>query len=232
MVDEPKEPTPEEPKTEQTPPAEPESSVEVTETKDEKGVDYKNRYAESERKREQQSELMEEMTLRMNQLEQKLPPSAAAPQPAQKQASKSDMDEMISMGPKAYNEKLQRDYQQNQNEAAAINLIKEKFGVARAQFGISKVLDYAQKNLVNLHADPVRAVTKILAEMEKPKTQTSAEDRKKTAEAIKNKPEGGKRPPATPVSKESELMNNVRNRGSIDDVAAALAEQWRQAEQK
>ncbi len=230
MVDEQKEgeQTPEEQpevkQEEQTPPAEPESSVGEV---DDKGVSYKNRYAESERKREQLAEQMEEMTFKMNNLEQKITPPQ---QPvAQKQeSSKNDMDEMIALGPKAYNQKLQQEFMYQQKLFDAENLIKEKFGAGRVQFGVSKVLDYGRKNMIDMQSDPVAAVSKILSEMEKPKMKTSAEDRKKTAEAIKNKPEGGKRPPAPPTNKSSDLMKNVHERGSIEDVAAALAEQWKQ----
>jgi len=233
MVDEEKTPeqTPEDGKSEQTQPVKQESKVEATEEVDEQGVSYKNRYAESERKRQQLEESVEEMTLRMNNLEQKFQ-SAPVQQPVSNQTSKSDMDEMIALGPKAYNEKLQKDFQHKQKLIDAENLIKEKYGAARLQFGVAKILDYAQKNLIDINTDPVRAVSKILSDMEKPKVKPSVEDRKKTAEAIKNKPEGGKRPPAPPVNNSSELMKNVYERGSIEDVAAALAEQWKQNNQK
>ncbi len=228
MVDEPKEGQPIEegvPAEEvKSPPAEPEARG--NEEVDEGGVSYKNRYAEEKRKREQLAEQMEEMSVRMNNIEQRSSaPKSEAPQPT----PKNDMDEMIALGPKAYNEKMQRQFAAQQAEAAAVNLVKEEFGVARAQFGVQKVLDYAQKNMIDLRSDPVRAVKKILNEMKKPaKPAPSAEERKKTAEAIKNKPEGGKRPPAPPVNNSSQLMDNVRTRGSVEDVAAALAEQWKQ----
>jgi len=217
---------------EQTPPETiPESSPEGNEEVDGKGVSYKNRYAESERKRQQQEEQLEEMTFRMNNLEQKIQPQAATPQvPVPNATPKSDMDEMIALGPKAYGEKIQKEMQHKQKLADAETLIREKYGAGRLQFGVAKVLDYAQKNMIDVNSDPTRAVAKILADMDKPISKPSAEDKKKTAEAIKNKPEGGKRPPAPPVNNNSELMDNVRSRGTIEDVAAALKEQWRQEE--
>lgn len=205
---------------------------------DEKGVPYKNRYAESERKREQLKEELEDVALRLSTLESR-PQSTQTQKPEEKTSqgtSKTDMDEMIRLGPKAYNEKIAEEVQkklmQKQKVADAENLIKDKFGTVRLQYGVTKVLDYAIKNLIDVNSDPVRAVTKILSEMDKPKTQPSAEERKRTAEAIKNKPESRKQTPPVKTDKSSELMKKVYERGSVDDVAAALQEQWDQESKK
>ena len=200
----------------------------VVEENDPTGVPYKNRYAEAQRKLEQQTETIEEMTFRMNNLEQRLQPQPppVVSQPATQ--SKNDMDEMIAMGPEAYNKKIamqvQAEMQRKQQLAEAESRISDKFGAGRLQFGVAKVLEYARKNMIDVTTDPVRAVDKILKEMDAPKSQPSAEDRKKTAEAIKNKPESGKRPPAPPVNNKSELMDKVYGRGEIEDVAAVLKE--------
>ena len=65
--------------------------------------------------------------------------------------------------------------------------------------------------------------------MDKPKVKSlSAEEKKKTAEAIKNKPESGKKTPPPPVSNKSSIESNLRNRGSLDDATAWLQERFKE----
>ncbi len=207
-------------------PAEPVVTPQGNEAVDEHGVPWKNRAAEATRKSEQLGETVEEMSVRIQNLEQRsAQPAQPAPQPGQP-ASKEDMAEFIALGPKAYGEKQQQVLHQKQKMSDAQNLITQEYGTARAGFGATKLLDYAEKNMIDLSKDPVRAVTKILADMKSPKKQISAEDQKKTAAAINNKPETGATPPPPPVNTETVLMDNVRNRGSVEDVAAAIFERF------
>jgi hypothetical protein len=189
---------------------------------DERGVSYRNVAAEYQRKFERSAEELEALKAEVASLKNTLP-KPKAPEP-QKQPDLSDPDKYIAY--KVQEAQKQLVHQQKLADAEA--LIQQKFGASRLQYGVQKVLDYAKENMIDVATDPVRAVTKILNDIEKPKKQLSAEDRKKTQEAIKNKPESGKRPPAPPVNNKPAIDENLRTRGTRDDAAAWLIERFKE----
>ena len=198
---------------------------------DDDGVPYKNRAAEAQRKLEQKEEELEELRLRVQDIESRVtkPIPAVHPNP---NASKEEMEKFIALGPKEYNRQIQMEEQQRQKNASAEKLIINSFGSARARYGLQKVVEYANENLINIGLDPERAVAKILEAINPKKVvpavkPLTAEEKKKAADAIKNKPISGKQTPATPVKSDSgKIIENLQTRGTMDDAAAYLQDRF------
>jgi len=179
------EPVVETPKEGQTEPV----SEDITgqEALDDDGVPYKNRAAEAQRKLEQKEEELEEIRLRVQDIESK----SAKVQPTvtpNPNASKEEMDKFIALGPKEYTKQIQMEEQQRQKNINAEKLIIESYGQSRARYGLDKVIKYANENMINIGLDPERAVTKILEAINPKKAKTkpqTAEEKKRTQVAAK-----------------------------------------------
>lgn len=205
---------------------------------DEKGVEWKNRAAEAQRKLDEREQEIEDMNLRMQALEAKLSNPNAPAQPAQpanpnQATKKSGMDEMIALGPEAYNKKIAAqvlaEEKRKQANAEAEQLIIDKYGVSRARYGLQKIVKYARENMIDLNANPKKAVAMIIDKLDSPKKKPlSNEDKKKAEAAIKNKPESGKRTPPPPTPKDTSIQDNLKRRGSMDDAVAWLQERFKE----